>query len=95
MNISFEKIAEQALSLPNDARIRLADRLVESLDPLSEDEFHNLWANEALRRRDKVRNGLVETIPGDDALLQAREAVARNEIGWTNSFIVYSREIQS
>ena len=53
MNISFEKIAEQALSLPNDARIRLADRLVESLDPLSEDEFHNLWANEALRRRDE------------------------------------------
>jgi len=80
MNISFEKIAEQALSLPNDARILLADRLVESLDPLSEDEFHNIWTNEALRRRDEVRNGLVKTIPGDDALLQVRQAVAKNEI---------------
>ena len=80
MNVSFEKIAEQALSLPNDARIRLADRLVESLDPLNEEEFHKIWTNEALRRRDEVRNGLVETIPGDDALLQVREAVAKNEI---------------
>lgn len=80
MNLNFEQIAKQALSLPNDARIQLADRLVESLDPLSEDEFHNLWANEASRRRDDVRNGLVETIPGDDALLQVREAIARNEI---------------
>jgi hypothetical protein len=77
MNISFEKIAEQALSLPNDTRILLADRLVESLDPLSEDEFHSIWANEALRRRNEVRNGLVKTIPGDDALLHVREAVAK------------------
>lgn len=80
MNVSFEKIAEQALSLPNDARIRLADRLVESLDPLSEEEFHKIWTNEALRRRDEVRNGYVKTIPGDDALLQVREAIAKNEI---------------
>ncbi len=80
MNVSLEIIAEQALSLPNDARIRLADRLVESLDPLSEEEFHKIWTNEALRRRDEVRNGYVKTIPGDDALLQVREAIAKNEI---------------
>jgi hypothetical protein len=77
MNANFEKIAQEALSLPNDTRILLVDRLVESLDPLSEDEFHSIWTNEALRRRNQVRNGLVKTIPGDDALLQVREAVAK------------------
>ena len=75
MNINFEKIAERALSSPNDDRIKLADWLVESLDPLSEDEFHNIWTNEALRRRDEVRNGLVKTMPDDDALLQVGEAI--------------------
>jgi hypothetical protein len=77
MNANFEKIAQEALSLPNDTRILLVDRLVESLDPLSEDEFHSIWTNEALWRRNQVRNGLVKTIPGDDALLQVREAVAK------------------
>lgn len=33
MSLTVEQIAEEALSLPSEARALLADRLVESLDP--------------------------------------------------------------
>jgi putative addiction module component (TIGR02574 family) len=77
MSLSAEQIAEAALSLPTDARARLADRLVESLDPAENAHIRQLWAVEARRRRDEVRNGLVQTIPGDEALARVRRAVAR------------------
>jgi putative addiction module component (TIGR02574 family) len=72
MSIPVEKIAEVALSLPSDARALLADRLVESLDPLTDDDVRASWATEALRRRDEVRSGKVKTIPADEALARVR-----------------------
>jgi hypothetical protein len=45
---------------------------------VAEDEKNRrLWAREALRRRDEVRNGRVKTIPGGEALKRVRKAVAR------------------
>ena len=77
MNMTVEQIAEEALSLPSEARALLADRLVESLDPAEDGAIRQLWAAEALRRRDEVRSGRVKTIPGDEALARVRRAVAR------------------
>ena len=68
MSIPVEQIAEVALSLPSDARALLADRLVESLDPLIDDDVRASWATEALRRLDDVRSGKVKTIAADEAL---------------------------
>jgi hypothetical protein len=50
----------------------LADRLAESLDPLADDEVRASWAAEAVRRRDEVRSGKVEAIPGEIAATQVR-----------------------
>jgi len=77
MSLSVEQIAEEALALPGEARVRLADRLVESLDPADDEKIHKLWATEALRRRDEVRSGRVKTIPADEALARVRKAVGR------------------
>lgn len=76
MSMTVGQIAEEALSLPSEARALLADRLVESLDPAEDGYIHQIWASEALRRRDDVRSGRVETIPGDEALARVRRAVA-------------------
>ena len=70
-------LAEEALALPSEARVLLADRLVESLDSAEDEKIHRLWAAEALRRRDEVHSGRVKTIPGDEALKRVRKAVAR------------------
>ena len=77
MNLTVEQIAEEALALPSEARALLADRLVESLDPAEDGYVHQLWGAEARRRRDDVRTGRVETIPGDEALAQVRQTFAR------------------
>jgi hypothetical protein len=77
MTITIEQLTEAALSLPSEARALLADRLVESLDPAEDQEIQALWAAEAIRRRDEVRNGLVKGIPGPEALERVRRAVER------------------
>lgn len=77
MGITIEQLTEAALSLPNEARALLADRLVESLDPVEDQEIQSLWAVEATRRRDEVRSGRVKTIPGPEALERVQRTVAR------------------
>lgn len=77
MILTVEQIAEEALALPSEARALLADRLVESLDPAEDGYIQQLWATEARRRRDDVRAGCVQTIPGDEALDRVRRAFTR------------------
>jgi putative addiction module component (TIGR02574 family) len=72
MPIPVEKLTEEMLALPADVRALLADRLVESLDPLADEEVRASWAAEAVRRRDEVRSGKVEAIPGEVAAAQVR-----------------------
>ena len=72
MSISIEQIAEAALSLPSDARALLADRLVESLDPLTDQDVRGAWAAEALQRLNELRSGRVSGVSANEALLQAR-----------------------
>ena len=70
MPMTTDQIAKEALAL-------LADRLVESLDAAEANRIDKLWAAEAKRRRDEVRQGLVQTIPGDDALARVRRSLGR------------------
>jgi putative addiction module component (TIGR02574 family) len=77
MSVTVEQITADALSLPSEARALLADRLVESLDPAEDGYVRELWAAEALRRRDDVRSGRVKPIPGDEGLARVRRTVAQ------------------
>ena len=77
MTLTVEQIAREAHALPAEARALLADRLVESLDPVEDDEIQKLWATEARRRREEVREGRINTIPGDEALSYVRRLFNR------------------
>lgn len=72
MAIPVEKLTEEMLALPSDARALLADRLVESLDPINDESIRVLWVAEAIRRRNEVRLGTVQTIPAATILAEAR-----------------------
>ena len=74
MHTVAEKITEQALALADEDRAMLADRLVVSLDPADNGPMHRLWVAEAIKRRDDVRSGRVQTIAGDLALTEVRQA---------------------
>jgi hypothetical protein len=63
MATTVEELAEQAMSLPAEARARLAHLLVESLDADELSPLDRVWLVEATRPRDEVRSGRVQTIP--------------------------------
>lgn len=77
MGMSVEDIAVEALTLPNEARALLADRLVESLDPAEDGYIHHLWAEEANRRLQELHTGKVAGISGEEAIDKIRQKYAR------------------
>jgi putative addiction module component (TIGR02574 family) len=77
MATTLEELAEGAMSLPAESRARLADLLVESLEAGDLGSIDRMWAAEAKRRRDEVRAGRVQTVPGDEALRRVRDAIRR------------------
>ncbi len=77
MPLTLEQLAEEAMQLPVALRARLADKLVESLDFAEPDEIQRLWAAEAIRRRDEIRSGQVQPVPGEQVLTEVRRLVGR------------------
>ncbi|MFP4102004.1 addiction module protein [Coleofasciculus sp.] len=69
---SVEKVMKEALSLPSALRAWLAEKLVESLEYDIDGTLQTLWVTEAKKRRDEIRSGLVQPIPGEEALAQVR-----------------------
>lgn len=77
MPLTLDQLAEEAMQLPASSRALLAERMVESLDAGERDEVERAWAAEAVRRRDEVRSGRVQPIPGEQVLAEVRTAVGR------------------
>lgn len=77
MSVLAKELTEEVLALPAEARAALADRLVESLDPLTDDAVRDLWATEALLRRDEIRSGQVEAIPSEIAAAHVRSLLRK------------------
>jgi Putative addiction module component len=72
---SIEQLTEEILSLPSASRAILADKLVESLEFDNDSSIQEIWLTEAKRRRDEVRDGSVQPIPGEEALAQVRRLI--------------------
>ncbi len=61
--IKTDDLIAEALSLPVEIRMQLADKLLQSLNP-SRKEIDEVWAAEAEKRVEEIRTGKVKTIPG-------------------------------
>jgi len=72
---SIEQLTEEILSLPSESRALLVDKLVESLEFDADSAIQAVWVTEAKHRRDEVRNGSIQLIPGEDALVQVRRLI--------------------
>jgi putative addiction module component (TIGR02574 family) len=59
-------IEKEALALPLPERAKLAERLLESLDELSEQEAEALWLDEAERRAREIDAGQVQLVTPDE-----------------------------
>ena len=71
--MSSDELEAEAMKLAPAARARLAQRLLESLEALSDEENARLWAEEAHRRDQAWESG---GGPGDKAADVFREARA-------------------
>jgi hypothetical protein len=73
---SIDLLTEEILSLPSISRGLLAEKLVESLEFDIDPTIQSSWTAEAKKRRDEVRDGLVQAVDGEDALAQVRQLLA-------------------
>ena len=78
MTRETEDLLERALRLSARERADLAHQLIDSLGEADEEdpvEVEKAWAEEIKRRLREVREGRVQTVPWDEAMLRARTAV--------------------
>ena len=68
-----ENIINDALALPSDIRIKLIEKLIESLNLPTKKEIDQFWIEEAERRVSEIENGTVKTLPASEVLKEARE----------------------
>ena len=71
--MSIDQLMQEALSLPNDLKLELVEQLLLSFESDVDETAQAEWLAVAQRRRDEIRQGLVQPIPGDEALAQVRQ----------------------
>ncbi len=70
-NLKVKEIEIEALSLPFNDRVYLAERLVSSLDEREYPDFEHSWHIEAEKRYKKYRAGNLQGKPTEDVFREA------------------------
>ena len=69
--VNLAEVLKNALSLEVRDRATLAERLLASLEEISEEEAERLWAEEAERRLDEYRSGRAQAIQAEEVRVKA------------------------
>lgn len=77
MSTAVDKVFDEALSLPADARIDLVEKLLKSLNLPTQRDIDRLWAGEAERRVAELDAGEVKSIPGTEVFDRVRRKYGR------------------
>ena len=76
MSKTAEKVCIEALSLPRNARVEIAHRLLVSLeDEDISDDVSEAWHNEIQRRRQDFREGKANPVSAEEAMRRAHAAI--------------------
>lgn len=76
MATNDEKLEAEIMQLGLDARARLAEELILSLDAPSEEENLGLWVAEAERRLKDLREGRTKELPAEEVFRRARKTLS-------------------
>lgn len=77
MATTVEKICNEALFLPAEARIGLVERLLASLNLPTQADIDRLWAEEAEHRIAEVDSGNIKLVPGEQVFESIRRKYGR------------------
>jgi putative addiction module component (TIGR02574 family) len=72
MTQATQRLLEQALALPAEEKIKLAEELLASLDPADQKEIDAAWAEEAERRLADYRAGRAKAIDAEEVFRELR-----------------------
>lgn len=72
MATTNDRVIEEALSLPADARLRLVEKLLSSLNLPIDEEIDRLWAEEAEHRVSQIDEGKAKLVPGEEVFSRIR-----------------------
>lgn len=67
-----KSVEQEALSMPPKERAKLAQKLLLSLETLSEEELEQAWLVEANRRARELDCGEVQPVPAEEVRRKAR-----------------------
>lgn len=73
--MDIQEIESEALKLDLKSRARLAEKLLHSLEDLSETEVSGLWAEEAQRRDIEMDSDPAVELSAEDVLLGVRSSL--------------------
>jgi len=74
--MTTEQLQDEALKLKPEARAELAEKLLQSLEDLSDDDIERLWAQEAVRRDADLDSGTASMRDVDEVFRDARARIS-------------------
>jgi predicted GTPase len=77
MSAAFEEITEQALRLPRQQRLALANRLLSDGEDGDAPAIEAVWEEEILARIQAIDNGSAVGVPYEEVLRTARDRRAK------------------
>jgi putative addiction module component (TIGR02574 family) len=70
--MNLAQLETEIFSLPIQERATLVQRLLLSLEDISEPEFNSLWGEESVRRVAEFDTGIVQAISAEDVAKKVR-----------------------
>ena len=77
--MTTEQVENEALKLKPEARAELAEKLLRSLEELSDEDIQRLWAEEAVRRDAELDSGKASMRDAEDVFRDARARILGTE----------------
>ena len=77
MLTAVDKVVNEAIELPADARIALVDRILVSLNLPIQPKIDRLWAEESERRVAEIDREEIDLIPGEEVFTRIRRKYAQ------------------
>jgi putative addiction module component (TIGR02574 family) len=74
--MKIKRLIEEALSLPVEERVMIADSLLRSLNMQNAD-IDAKWAEVAKRRLQELRSGKVKPIPGEEVFSEVNKRLVK------------------
>jgi putative addiction module component (TIGR02574 family) len=72
MTTTNDRVIEEALSLPADARLSLVEKLLTSLNLPIDEDIDRLWAEEAEQRVSQLEEGRAKLVPGEEVFAKIK-----------------------